>query len=64
MTYDSVEEVDSRIEEIEEDNRLPEDYPEQCAGVQVNAPLALIQTGLSKELRTLKAVRPLLEDAV
>ena len=58
-----LESIDERIEEIEADNRLPEDYPEECADVHTNVVLALIQTDLSTELKTLRWVKSMLTES-
>jgi hypothetical protein len=49
--------LDERIAKIENDDRLPDDYPEECAGTETNVVLALIQTDLSAKLDTMKWIR-------
>ena len=57
------EEIEQRLKEIEKDTRIPdrEDYADEAATVQVNAPLAMIQATTDKERSTLRWVNDRLE---
>lgn len=52
--------IDGRIEEIEDDSR----YKAEDATVQINAPLALLQTEMEGELRGLYFVKRIVEDSI
>ncbi|AGM10808.1 hypothetical protein M192_gp071 [Halorubrum tailed phage 8] len=57
--------IEQRLEEIENDSRIPdrENYADEAATVQVNAPLAMIQATTDKERSTLRWVNDRLEAA-
>lgn len=56
-----ISDLEERIEEIESDNRYP-DEDEERQDVQTNAVLALMQADWGGELRGLKKARNQLED--
>lgn len=55
---DALETINERIEEIENDQR----YQQDDADVQINAPLALIQTALEAEKKGLRRAKNALEE--
>jgi len=64
MNQELLDTLDERIESIENDDRLPENYPEESADLTINAPLALVQTDLASKLKTMKWIRAELRNEV